>query len=433
MPNTSPNFNSFLNSSQFNSNIPSGNPIIAGIVAGSTYVVPVFGNAGACASTTNPGGLFGWLIYARTAKSTPAIGTTAAPYIVYNNVSDFVGDLNKLSGATGAVLLPTGSGGTYSFFEEITSTKINCVVPQGNDFLHCLHYLAYGARLIIAGTTTGLNLYESETGNSIEIFLGNTFGSSSGAWFREKPYLIGIFPSGSSGDGKGFTAQNFDTYLGGAQYVAGTTIPSRIFNVFGVNGGTYSTTSMQSSSELEYEIPAISDVGGAFNTSKNLNQLFLTIGGLDRSRVLNKKINNPIAWESSDRTILRTNRVNFYVDNSPTFLGGDLVGATMGSSTINISERIGPAFLKKVLTREITEIGTKYLFELNDATTRSSVTTEIEALLDSYSYAIVRSEAQVVCNSTNNSPDYTQTLNISVTIRPILGIDSFIIDISLTA
>ena len=430
MPNTNPNLGSFLNPTQFSSNIPSANPLYAGILAGSTFNLPAFSGVNGAAEK-DPGGLFGWLIYARNYKSNPVIGSTADKFIVYSSPSDFIADLNKLSGVTHCLISYTGSGGTHGFFDQKTATSIFTRAPLGNDFLHCLHYLSYGGNVIIAGTTTGLNVYETNTNNKIDVLIGNTADSTRAKWLIDKEATIGIFGSGN-GNGKGETAADFTTLFGSASLISGSTIANRIFNIYGYNGATYSVDTLQTSGILEYDIPAVADVAGAFNISKNLRQLFLTVAGLDRSQVLNGQIANTVNWSETLKTTLKTNRVNFYVNNNPVFLGSDLVGATGSTSAITVSERIGAAFLRVKLTEEITEIGTKYLFELNEPATREQVTSEVQQLLDNYSYALAPTGNQVICNGSNNT-DYSSALNIDVVIKPILGIDSFVINVSLTA
>lgn len=426
MPNTNPNLGSFLNASQYSSNVPSGNPLYAAIVAGSTFNLPSFVGADQAAEK-DPGGLFGWLIYARNYKTTPAKGTTSDSYLVYQNPGNFVNDLNKLSGVTHCLISYTGSGGTFGFFQQTSDTQVLVRAPLGNDFLHCLHYLAYGGNLIIAGTTGGLEKYESDTGKAIDVLIGNSAGNSAVTqWLNGKISTVGIYPS--AGDGTGTTAQNFTSYLGGS--ISG--ISDRIFNIYGLNGTTYGVTTLQNGGQLDYSIPAIADVAGAFNTTKNLNQYFLTVGGLDRSTLKNKQITNLVSWNSSLKNTLKLNRVNFYVNYNPAFLGSDIVGATGSATAPTTSERIGPANLKNVLENQITQIGTKYLFELNVETTRDSITDEINTLLDRYAYAIERSQAQVICNNENND-DYSATLNIQVIIKPLLSIDEFVINVTLEA
>jgi hypothetical protein len=433
MPNAIPTLGSFLNSSQYNTNLTSGNPLVAAIVAGSTFILPTF-NGALQSAEKNPGGLFGWLMYARNYKSSPVLGSTSDQYIVYNDPATFVGDLNKLSGVTGALVAFTGSGGTWGIFQQNNSSTITTRVPQGNDFLHCIHYLAYGGRLVIAGTTSGLDTYETLNNTSIEVLIGNTANANLARYIENKPAMIGIFPSGN--DGNNLIAADFATYFSNPtniNFTSGATVADRIFNIYGVNGTTYSTTTLSTGSELNYQIPAVADVAGAFNTSKNLDQIFLTVGGLDRSVVLNRGIINSVNWSSSLKNTLRSNRVNFYVNYNPKFLGSDLVGATGSSSDVTVAERFGAAYLKRILTQKITDVGIKYLFELNVQSTRDAVVSEVNSILDSYSYSMVRSTAQVICNSSNNTPDYASTLNIDVIIQPLLGVDQFVINITLSS
>ena len=123
---------------------------------------------------------------------------------------------------------------------------------------------------------------------------------------------------------------------------------------------------------------------------------------------------------------------NFYVNYTPKFLGSDLVGATGSASAVTVSERFGAAYLKRVLTQQITQIGVKYLFELNIQSNRDSVIAEVNSLLDQYAYAMVRSTAQVICDSSNNT-DYGTTLTIDLIIQPLLGVDQFVINITLSS
>ena len=436
MPNAIPTLGSFLNSNQYNTNLTSGDPLVAAIVAGSTFNLPAFSSTapnGANYAEKDPGGLFGWLIYARNYKSSPVLGTTADQYIVYNDPGSFVGDLNKLSGVTNALVAFTGSGGTWGLFQQTNTSNITTRAPQGNDFLHCMHYLAYGGRLIISGTTSGLDTYENLNNTSIEVLIGNTANSALAKYIENKPAMIGIFPSANAGNS--LIADNFATYFSNPtniNFTAGATVADRIFNIYGVNGTTYSTTTLSTGTELNYQIPAVSDVAGAFNAAKNLDQIFLTVGGLDRSTVLNRGIINSINWTDATKATLRSNRVNFYVNYTPKFLGSDLVGATGSASEVTVSERFGAAYLKRVLTQQITNIGIKYLFELNIQSNRDSVVSEVNSILDQYSYAMVRSTAQVICSNSNNT-DYATTLNIDLIIQPLLGVDQFVINITLTS
>ena len=60
MPNAIPTLGSFLNSSQYNTNLTSGNPLEAALVAGSTFNLPAFSSTvpgGVGSAEKDPGGL----------------------------------------------------------------------------------------------------------------------------------------------------------------------------------------------------------------------------------------------------------------------------------------------------------------------------------------------------------------------------------------
>ena len=114
--------NSFLAPNQFNSE-KAISPLYAAILAGSTYYPPSFAGVSGAAST-NPGGLFGWLIYARSQVS-PIKGATTDTYLVYNNPFDLVNDLNVLQGTTACLVSGlTAEGGTFGFFRYIVNKII---------------------------------------------------------------------------------------------------------------------------------------------------------------------------------------------------------------------------------------------------------------------------------------------------------------------
>lgn len=105
---------------------------------GTTYAAPTFGGVSGAAST-DPGGLFGWLIYARNTFYSPAKETTGDTYLVYTNPQDLVGDLNKLSGVTACLISAPSVGATYGFF--VTAGTVNSVIqlsPQTRPRTSCM-------------------------------------------------------------------------------------------------------------------------------------------------------------------------------------------------------------------------------------------------------------------------------------------------------
>ena len=431
-----PSLSSFINSSQFSTESTTAT-LLAGMITGSTYNTG-FTLSGPCGSAGNdPGGLFGWLVYSRANYFNPAKGTTADKYIVYTSPQQLVGDLNALTGVTSCLLANTSAGSTYSLFlNSGTINNVSRVTPltNGKDFLFAVNYLAYGGELVLSGSAAGLDQYIADTGNYFDIVIGQEANSTLCQWLIDQPYTAGIFPSiadSTGATGAGYTAANYGSLFGSSSLVTGTTVANRVFNVCGIKAVTdLDTSTLLSNSKITYEIPAVSDVGGAFTRAKNRNETYLTVAGTPRSNVLNGNIVNSIDWTDTLKTTLRTNRVNFYVNNNPKFLGADLTGAT-SSATYTANDRIGPSRMRSAMSNIITDIGLKYLFAINNTATRNLVESEISTALDPFTPYIDPTQTQIICDSSNND-DNSSTLNITVIVKPILSIDSFVININLT-
>ena len=433
MPN--PSLSSFTNSNQYQTETAL-NPLIAGILAGSTFNQPDFSGQNGAAEK-DPGGLFGWLVYSRATKYSPARGTTADTYIAYTNPNDLVSDLNQLGGITYCLVSDTTQGGTFGIFKNGGAGYI-IGLTAGTDFLYAVNYLAYGGILVVAGTTGGLNKYETDNNTTLDVFFGSTASSGAVNWLLNKPYTTAIFPSvaDSTGTvGSGYNMAPYATLSPGAPVSAGSTFANRMFNVCGLKTVTdLGTDSVAANTKITYTISAVSDVAGAFNRTKDRNELYLSVAGLSRSTVLNGSISNSIKWDDiTTKNTLRTNRVNFFVTYTPPFLGQDLVGATAGTSTtISVDERIGPARLKMAVTNDVTNITLKYLYLVNNATTRSNLSSEISVYLEKYSAYLDTTQTQIICDSTNNI-DNAQALNVTVILKPILSTESISVTVNLVA
>jgi hypothetical protein len=432
-----PSLSSFISANQYTTESVT-TPLLAGMLMGSTYNTGLTFNGVSGAASTDPGGLFGWLVYARNNFYSPAKGPTGDRYIVYTNPQEFVGDLNKLSGVTACLITAPNSGGTYGLFQTAGTVQnvvqLSALAP-GKDFLFGIHYLAYGGTLIVAGSTTGLQQYITDSDNYFDVVIGQQATTGLCQWLVNQNYVLGIFPTiaDSTGlTGAGITMANYANLFGSSSLVTGATVANRIFNVYGVKTVTdQDTSSLYANSKITYQLPAVSDVGGFFARTKNRNELYLSVAGLDRAVALNGNIDNAIDWNSALKTTLRTNRVNFFVNYDPKFLGSDVAGATLSTSAITSDERVGPAKLKSDLTKVVTQIGLKYLFAINNATTRAQVTAEVQTALDPFTPYIDTTQTQIVCDASNNT-DNASALAIDVTIKPILSIDSFVVNILLT-
>jgi hypothetical protein len=158
----------------------------------------------------------------------------------------------------------------------------------------------------------------------------------------------------------------------------------------------------------------------------------LTVAGLDRSTVLNGDVINPINWSNPLKNNLRSNKVNFFVNANEKFLGADLVGATAAANGIvTVDDRIGPAKLKLAIMQAINNVAFKYVFDINNATTRDQVTSEIQTAIDPFNPYLDTTKTEIVCNGTNNE-DNSSTLNIDVVAKPIIGTESFLLEFSYT-
>ena len=415
---------SFLSSNQYSRENISV-PFVAGIVSGSPYTIPTFDNNG---TITDPGGLFGWLIYARTTSALGSVGvkgTTADRYILYSNPSDLVQDLNRLSGVTNCLL--GNSGSTFAFFVDTGIPELSAT-KNGTDFIHAINFMAYGGNLVIAGSTSGLNSYLSANStNNFDVLLDPYLNKQNQNWLEEQPYTIGIFPSryDSGETGLGYTLADFGS--------VGTGDNIRFFSVYGLKTPTakLNTDLLKANSTFTYNVPAVSDIGGFFTRAKNLNEIYITIAGLDRSTILNGKVIPTVLWENPLKNTLRSNKVNFFVTYDPPFLGSDLVGVTLSTSALTVNDRVGPARLYTDINKVVNNIGMKYVFQINNSNTRNQITSEIETALDQFATFLDTTKTQIICDSRNNT-DNDSNLNIQVIAKPIVSTESFVVTFSYT-
>jgi len=437
MPN--PTLTSLVNSSSFNTEVANVQFTTAFVCSGATYfryAEPVF-NGASGASSVDPGGLFGWLLYARSgALSSNPRGSTADTYIEYFDPNTFIRDLNKLSGITYCLLSATTEGGTYGFFTN-NGTLISGKT-YGLDLLLALNYLAYGNYLVLAGNTAGLTNWENDQLSTIDALIGKTADASLCSWLKDKPYAFGIFPSiaDSTGQiGAGLTLPDYTSFVGATLAAAGTTFSSRIFTVNGVKA-VYdtSTSSLLTGSNFPvYYIPAVGDVAGFFSRARNSNSIYTSVAGTNNSIPLNGTIVNPIQYSDSlTKTILQNNRVNYFLNYSDAFLGQDLVGATASSSTPSAENRVGPNALKIQIEKDVTNIALKYLFTINNPSTRSLLITDVQAYMTKLSSFLDTTATQITCDESNGNVDNTNSLFVTVVFKPLVSISTFTVNVSIS-
>lgn len=418
-------------------------PINAGIICGGLtgyfrYAQPSFTGVNN-ASANDPGGLFGWLLYSRVYKRPTPAGTTADTYITYDNTNSLIADMNRLGGVTYCLVSTPGQGGTYGFFLN-TSGEISGQTFS-RDFFDVLHCLSYGVTVVLAGSSAGLKNYDlSYPNNKINVLVGNTANDEILDYLVEKPYVMGFFPSGrdsSNQIGGGYTMQSFQTFVGSTLAASGTSFSNRIFNICGVKT-IYNEAKLDQlvsgSKMTTYYNTATVDAVGFYQIASDTNTLYNSIAGQNIGVPLNGKIINSIEWtDTNTKTLLRNNRVNYFVNSYNNFLGQDLVGSTANSNTPTPTERIGVSALQIQIEKDVSDIGLQYLFTVNNAITRSQVITEVQSYLNKLSNFIDLTGTQVICSEANGNIDNTSTLYITVIVKPIVSSSSFVVNIQVTA
>lgn len=430
---------SFTSTNQFNSEtVSTAAQMTAAFLTGITYnnTTITFNSR---TPTNDPGGLFGWLLYAKAVKSSPATGTTGDKYVFYTSPSGLINDLNKLSGATGCLINNDVTAGTTNPFGFFANTAASTPISFGGtgyaglDFLYALDYLSYGGNLVIAGATNGFSQYKTDTSNDIDLAMCTGTGAGwTGIqkWLEsESPYTIGVFPTINNGAGQTLTTFAFAS----TAFIEGATVADRVFSVYGQKTVTdFSVPSLLNGGKITYTNNLSADIAGFFTRANSRGELYLTIAGSGRGTVLNGAVTGTVNWsDSALKTLLTNARVNYFLNfTSGNFLGSDLVGATASSTAPIVDERIGPAQMKSAMKRDITNIGIKYLYQINNATTRLLVTAEIQNYLLQYATNVDTTKTQVVCNSTNNT-DNAASLTIFVSVTPLIGTTTFTINITL--
>lgn len=430
---------SFTSTNQFNSEtVSTAAQMTAAFLTGITYnnTTITFNSR---TPTNDPGGLFGWLLYAKAVKSSPATGTTGDKYVLYTSPSGLINDLNKLSGATGCLINNDVTAGTTNPFGFFANTAASTPISFGGtgyaglDFLYALDYLSYGGNLVIAGATNGFSQYKTDTSNDIDLAMCTGTGAGwTGIqkWLEsESPYTIGVFPTINNGAGQTLTTFAFAS----TAFIEGATVADRVFSVYGQKTVTdFSVPSLLNGGKITYTNNLSADIAGFFTRANSRGELYLTIAGSGRGTVLNGAVTGTVNWsDSALKTLLTNARVNYFLNfTSGNFLGSDLVGATASSTAPIVDERIGPAQMKSAMKRDITNIGIKYLYQINNATTRLLVTAEIQNYLLQYATNVDTTKTQVVCNSTNNT-DNAASLTIFVSVTPLIGTTTFTINITL--
>jgi hypothetical protein len=131
----------------------------------------------------------------------------------------------------------------------------------------------------------------------------------------------------------------------------------------------------------------------------------------------------PIATGQGVRDVLYTNKIN-----PITFIPGTGI-VNYGNKTISATpsalDRINVARLVAFLRLRLEEIGNNFLFEPNDALTRSQITNVIESLMQDLRAKRALYDYLIVCDESNNTPARIDAneLYVDIAIEPVKAVE----------
>lgn len=466
---TRTDFTSLLSTVNYTQESPGNSPLVVGLKLG--YGPQSYVNA--------TGGLFGCL--------SVATGLTTDTWFAYDNASQLIADLNLgLTGTSTAfnanfVTSYNGISGPSRAMLELSS---------------CLSTLAYGCSVVIFGSYKAMKEYQEDpTNDPLEaIVLEEQNTSSDMLTPTTNNQILGVtsaytgFATASVTPTGGYDAimlmkQSsafddcffFHASLSGMDYNVAQDVLSGVdysvitrYKGFDGLGSTYFNLSNTgasytlSSDQLnrtfcvlgkkttEWQFPSGNyfywtddicscdtllayDAAGAMARAKSRDELYYSIAGVDRSKLLNANSVTPsFVLTSSALSSLKTNRVNYYLSSSSSglfFLGSDVVGVT---GTVNLENRFGPSYMKAKIQSDVYTIGENYMFQLNNSATRSNYTDSVTSYLQNYANVLNNDYTQVICDETNNT-DNSNTLNMTVIIRPLISATDIVVTVSLSS
>jgi hypothetical protein len=156
------------------------------------------------------------------------------------------------------------------------------------------------------------------------------------------------------------------------------------------------------------------DVAGIMATNANIFNIFTPAAGVSTTKYMRNVVQLEDYYSDDDNTNLLTNNVN-PIRQYPGF-GIVLTGnKTYKNDSTNVLDRLNVIVTLNYMKRGLKEILNSYLFQPNNATTRTSVTAAVAGFLNTSLRSINQTSMTytVVCNNENNT-DASTTLNVKV-------------------
>jgi hypothetical protein len=331
------------------------------------------------------------------------LGTTADSFTNLETISDSISTLSARTSYTSIT--------TNSLVDKEIHSIFNC--------------MEYGGKMVISGTTAGLALSSAKISEVIAEDASRYSEVISVAKVRLNCNAI----IGSDRDESGNYANpdqasiisSVSTQLGSTGTTAISYLASTIIGY--KERPRFYTGSSSSTSAIT--IFLVSDAAGANARASAQSKPYLTSAGVYRGELLNyTNVIPKLSFTSSTTLASRgINYFNYLQSKGKYYLWGDETGFR-DSTSAKSSYGFSKAFL--YINREVTSILDDYVFEFNDATTRSAIKSKMQNILDPMISNGSLVSYTLICDETNNPQTVInqRQLKVDLTIVPNLPVNS---------
>jgi len=339
------------------------------------------------------------------------LGTTTDSFINLETISDSISTLAGRTSYTSIV--------TNSLVDKEIHSIFNC--------------MEYGGKMVIAGTTAGLALSSAKISEVITEDSSRYSDVISVAKARLNCNAI----IGSDRDESGiYTSPDQAAIISSVTDQLGATGTTAISYLAATIIGykerpRFYTGSSSSTSAIT--IFLVSDAAGANARASAQSKPYLTSAGVYRGELLNyTNVTPKLSFTSSTTLASRgINYFNYLQSKGKYYLWGDETGFR-DSTSAKSSYGFSRAFL--YINREVTSILDDYVFEFNDATTRSAIKSKMQNILDPMVSNGSLVSYTLICDETNNPQTVInqRQLKVDLTIVPNLPVKSITLSFSIS-
>ena len=339
------------------------------------------------------------------------LGVTADSFTNLENISDSISTLSSRTAYTGIT--------TNSLSDKEIHSIFNC--------------MEYGGKIVLSGTTGGLALSSAKISEVISEDASRYNEVLSVAKARTNCIAIIGSDRDVSGSYTNPDQANIISQVATQLGTTGTTATSYLAcTVIGHKDRPRFYTG-SSSTTTGITVFLVSDAAGANARASSQSKPYLTSAGVYRGELLNyTNVTPKLSFTSSITLASRgVNYFNYLQSKGKYYLWGDETGFR-DSTSAKSSYGFAKAFV--YINRETTSILDDYVFEFNDATTRSAIKSKIQNLLDPMVSNGALVSYVLICDETNNPQSVInqRQLKVDLTIVPNLPVKSITLTFSIS-